>query len=430
MGTHIAIIDDGIDEKYYDVGQLKYNIEITQTLYIRQRTDYDPLLPSHGTTCAAIIKKYAPNVSLSSVKVLNEDTEKGMKAQLVKALEWCVDNNVHLVNLSIGTIDYRDFGEIEAAVKKAINRGMVIVAACNNRNVFTCPASLKEVIGVKCDLSGTLKAQEYICNSFMPDGIEITSGSIHQLIKYNGESKTTSPCNSFAAPLITAVVNGIIEKKPGITLDGIKEELARKALVLPDKKINYEHSDYKCIQSDIDIPLIIIYDYASIGYSEVKNKLYQLFRIDGYNAISICQASSEEDTCNGVVSIESFIKSGNATYNQALKEIYNVYDPDIMIINIDNHNVERDCIKELEASLEIDIKIFILNEIDDKVTEHIHKSDESKSILLLTQQNKEAMICDRAIAFNCSNDSTIYRVYTYILSLFEVNDSKNGSQNL
>jgi len=426
MGTHIAIIDDGINEKRYDVGKLKYNIEITQTLHIRSRTDYDPFLPSHGTTCAAIIKKYSPDVSLSSVKVLNDDAIKGMKAQLVKALEWCTDHNVHLVNLSLGTIDYRDFKEIEAAVKKAVYRGMVLVAACNNRNVFTCPASLKEVIGVKCDLSGTLKSQEYSYNSFMFDGIEITAGSIHQLMKFTGESKNTSPCNSFATPLITSVVNRIMEKNPSISLDGIKEELARKAFALPDEKINYVYRDYQCVQPDINIPIIILYDYASIGYGEVKNKLYQLFRIDGYNAISVCQENSEEDTCNGVVSMESFVKDGNATYYQALKEIYHVYDPDIMVINMDNHNIEGDFIKELEASLEIDINIFITNSIDDKVMEHIQKNDESKNILL-TKQNKEAIICEKAIIFSDADETTIDRVYKYILSLFEANDRNKGS---
>ena len=66
----IAVIDDGISEKLYDVGQLRHNILITPELHVIERAGYDPFLPSHGTTCAAIIKKYAPDAVLSSIKVL------------------------------------------------------------------------------------------------------------------------------------------------------------------------------------------------------------------------------------------------------------------------------------------------------------------------------------------------------------------------
>lgn len=34
---HIAIIDDGVNEKLYKTGELKYNIEITPELHVSER---------------------------------------------------------------------------------------------------------------------------------------------------------------------------------------------------------------------------------------------------------------------------------------------------------------------------------------------------------------------------------------------------------
>ncbi len=111
----MAIIDDGINQNLYlyTIGELYHNIKITPELHIKERGDYDPFLPSHGTTCAAITKKYASDAVMSSVKILNDDSHMGMKTQLIKALEWCVENNIRLINLSIRTIDYKDFIEVE-----------------------------------------------------------------------------------------------------------------------------------------------------------------------------------------------------------------------------------------------------------------------------------------------------------------------------
>lgn len=113
----VAILDAGANEKLHNMGFLAHNIEITSDLQIHKREDYDPLFPSYGTNCAAIIKKYTNDAILSSVKILNNDSHKGMKEQLILALKWCADNGINIANLSFGTIDFRDFIEIRDVVK-------------------------------------------------------------------------------------------------------------------------------------------------------------------------------------------------------------------------------------------------------------------------------------------------------------------------
>lgn len=124
---------------------MQYNIEITRELEIKEKKAVKLLTPNHGTICAAIVRKYAPMCSLSSIKVLNENS-RGIKEQLIKAIRWCGDQNIMLLNLSLGTIHKNDFETIKEAVDYAFQRKVIIIAACNNREILTCPAALANVI--------------------------------------------------------------------------------------------------------------------------------------------------------------------------------------------------------------------------------------------------------------------------------------------
>ncbi|QNU67845.1 S8 family serine peptidase [Ruminiclostridium herbifermentans] len=224
----VVIIDDGVNEKLYNTGSLWLNLEVTRDLQILQREDCSLYEPSHGTICGAIIKKYSPYARLGSIKVLN-DTGRGVRDQLVKALYWCGDNKIKLVNLSLGTINFWDYEEVRKAVNYAAHKGVIIVAACNNGNVFTQPASLSNVIGVKCDVEGKLQEGQYRYNYYSLDGIDITACASHSLVKYDGSEKTTTPCNSFAAPMITAIVYNILKNNPNMSFHEIKRKLAEGA---------------------------------------------------------------------------------------------------------------------------------------------------------------------------------------------------------
>ncbi|MFA7746556.1 S8 family serine peptidase, partial [Salinicoccus roseus] len=64
----------------------------------------------HGTAIAGIIAAkdnsfglvgIAPDTEIYSVKVLNSEA-KGSLDTLVKGIEWCIDNNIQVINLSFG----------------------------------------------------------------------------------------------------------------------------------------------------------------------------------------------------------------------------------------------------------------------------------------------------------------------------------------
>jgi hypothetical protein len=429
---NVAIIDDGINQNLYSIGELKHNIQITSELYIQERVDYDPFLPSHGTTCASIIKKFVPDAPLSSVKILNEDSHKGMRSQLIKALEWCVENNIRIINLSLGTIDYKDFIEVEKAVKYTSDNGVIIVAACNNRNVFTCPASLENVIGVKCDRSGTLIEMEYIYNTFPLDGIDITACGIHDLVKYSGESVITSPCNSFTAPAITALVYNIMRNNPKIGLSKLKEVLKNKATDITQieggsyikNNIVLGNVFDKHTNKSIEIPIIEVYNNYSNKIYDFYKKLNEKFRADGYNSVCICVEDDEKDLCNGLISItrgltEDKIPLDKSFLVNRIKMICDIYDPDIIILPIDMTEGNRYTqLEAIESDLEVDIKININENLDIEVMSENENYEDGE----VYSTNK--YIETKTFTFYAQQ---IDHLYNYILSLFETDEGKTDT---
>ena len=88
----IAIIDDGVDCTQFEPGQVHFDIEITEQLQVVPRKKSESF-QNHGTNCAKIIKNYVPDARFISIKILNKDA-KALKDQLIKALEWCIDEDL------------------------------------------------------------------------------------------------------------------------------------------------------------------------------------------------------------------------------------------------------------------------------------------------------------------------------------------------
>ncbi len=224
---HVAIIDDGVNEKFFNL-ELLHNVEIEDNLHIINRVEYDGCIKSHGTICAGIIMKYCENIVLSSIKILTK--MQGSVDKLCTAIEWCIDNEVNIINMSIGTTSCEDKDKLKKAIARANEKNIVIVAASSNEGNITYPAVFEKVIGVKCDLDDKLKEEELIYNINCQDNVEITCNSVHSLINYKMEELSSRRCNSYAAPLITAKVAEIKLKNPNLRLNQVKKELWKIAL--------------------------------------------------------------------------------------------------------------------------------------------------------------------------------------------------------
>lgn len=203
----IVIIDDGVNDGFFKLKPLRYDLEINEQQKISNRQNKNELICSHGTICAAIILKYSPDAVISSIKVLDSTDGRGKRDHLVLALQWCLKNHVKLINLSIGTTYPQNFKEIRSVISKLYRNGCIIVSAYNNENTYTMPASLECTIGVKCN-PALEDGGCQVCESEFECFVE--AAGRHELINSRHKKFESQSANSFATPYVTAIVYHLI----------------------------------------------------------------------------------------------------------------------------------------------------------------------------------------------------------------------------
>lgn len=224
---NIAIIDDGIN--YNELlleNKPLHKLEITEDLKIRKWRKCPRKMLSHATICAGIINKYYSNVIINSVKILSPENRKGNADQLIKALYWCVDNKINIVNLSLGSVYFKDFVKIKKCINDVTLSGLVIVAALNNNNEFTMPACLSNVIGVKSAQDFSDDYYHFVTKPLY--GIDVLANGIHTL-NFKTREYVTRNTNSYAAPLITAIVSRFMQQNENLSFEQIRLLLYDKA---------------------------------------------------------------------------------------------------------------------------------------------------------------------------------------------------------
>ncbi len=218
---HVCVIDDGICED---------EINIYKNVQIRNGKVVDFLgvckNNSHGTGCAKVIKKHAEKeILISSVSILNKQC-KGNIYSLCTAFEWCVENDVDIINLSLGSVFFKDKELLLSAVNHCAENGIVIVGATSNAGYVTYPACFTNVLGVRSFEEKEKRGYAARYDTNLGFGLFETQGS--EKIYINGAEKTTSWCNSVAAPQITAKIINMYMKE--ISPIAIRNMLGNKLL--------------------------------------------------------------------------------------------------------------------------------------------------------------------------------------------------------
>lgn len=169
----ICMIDSGID--------YSSNIKVKESInFVGSFPEKNPIfadLSGHGTAVAGILasnptknedvyefdNKYLkqltsekvngvnPYVQLYSAEVLDDDN-KTTVTQMIKGIEWAIKKKVNIINISCGLA--KNSEKLHNAIKKAYNKGILIVAAAGAGKNIQYPAKYSEVMAVgavKCD---------------------------------------------------------------------------------------------------------------------------------------------------------------------------------------------------------------------------------------------------------------------------------------
>ncbi len=85
----------------------------------------------HGTLMASIIKEVYPNIELYIIKVIGKDGLAINEEAIVLGIEWAISRDVDVINMSLRL---KGSEKLHQVIKKAYNKGIIIVAAAGNKN--------------------------------------------------------------------------------------------------------------------------------------------------------------------------------------------------------------------------------------------------------------------------------------------------------
>lgn len=229
-GIKVGIIDTGIDLGHPD---LKDNIKEAYSVVDGASADDDN---GHGTHVAGIIAALdndigvvgvAPKAEIYSVKAFDKKG-RGTVSDIIDALQWCVENKVHVINMSFG------IGTNSRALKRAIGAAhrhkIIMVAAAGNsgaRDSVLYPAKYPEVIAVAAsdskDQAADFSSRGPEVNIIAP-GVDVSSTYINE--EYKNLSGTSMAC-----PHVVGACALLM------SISGTKAESVKKAILSTAKDI-------------------------------------------------------------------------------------------------------------------------------------------------------------------------------------------------
>ena len=176
-GVNVCIVDTGFDASHPDLSHVE--LAGWRDFVLSKNEPYDD--QGHGTSMAGILvaKNLLPgiaqNVNLYIAKAITSSGS-GTDVDIAAAVDWCVDNHVDIISLSLGGAQGIDLiiienDELEAAVNRAIDEGIFVVAAAGNDGSeddgdVASPGSVEDVICVGAiDVDGEIWANSSVGNN-------------------------------------------------------------------------------------------------------------------------------------------------------------------------------------------------------------------------------------------------------------------------
>lgn len=273
-GVKIGVIDSGIDVNHSEL-DVKGGMCALDHL-CPQGTPYQDDL-GHGTHVAGIIaaKKngagivgVAPNSELYSIKVINH-LNSGTTTQIVRGIEWAIENEMDIINMSITT--KRNDPALELALNQAYQAGILLVGAAGNdgfgdiADTVTYPAKYESVIAVSAIDTDGAKLYE----SSMGPEVELTApggkiNSTYPRILDTTDGKrdgyTTLSGTSMAAPHVTGIAALLKERYPQMSNYEIRAVLANSAKDIgkPGKDDQFGYGLVQYADADFEtMPLVV-----------------------------------------------------------------------------------------------------------------------------------------------------------------------------
>jgi subtilisin family serine protease len=146
-GLRVAVIDSGVHAAHPHIAGVAGGVTIGPDQM--EEDSYVDIL-GHGTAVMAAIKEKAPAAEYFAVRVFQSSLRTSVEV-LVRAIEWCVDHRMDVINLSLGTANPNHADRFASVVSLARERGAVLVSARDVNGIPALPGCLPGVLGVGLD---------------------------------------------------------------------------------------------------------------------------------------------------------------------------------------------------------------------------------------------------------------------------------------
>ncbi len=212
-GVKVAVLDSGVDGEHPAfAGKLRAQYDVVTDGHGVRCV---PATPSdsigHGTACAGIILQLAPEVELTSVRVIGKDS-KGTGEQLIAGLSFALDQGFDVINMSLGTTDERISRRLGALADRAFYDGRIIVAAANNFGQVAIPAHFSSVLAVS--MEGFEDPESLRYDWGIP--VEIAARGVYVEAPAMGGGTQLYTGTSFACPHLSGLLARLVSVYPGM----------------------------------------------------------------------------------------------------------------------------------------------------------------------------------------------------------------------
>ena len=212
-GVRVAIVDSGVDAAHPDVGHVEGYVAIDEGPggLVFDTAPHEDLF-GHGTACAGIIRGFAPDAEITSVRVLGRALL-GRGAVFVAGLRWAIEQGIQVVNLSLTTSKKEFFGILHELADQAYFKNLMLVTSANNMPVRSFPAMFSSVFSVAShDVSDPYR---FYYNPEPP--VEFGAYGVDVRVAWTDGGWITSTGNSFATPHISGIIAKILGRHPELT---------------------------------------------------------------------------------------------------------------------------------------------------------------------------------------------------------------------
>jgi subtilisin family serine protease len=147
QAVRIAVIDSGVHAHHPHVNGVTGGVAITPDGH--EESDFVDRL-GHGTAVTAVIREKAPDAAIFAVKIFHDSLATRIQP-LLRAIDWAVENSMHLINLSLGTSNQEHEPVLLAALERARAKGILLIAAFEDSGVRWLPGALPGAVPVTLD---------------------------------------------------------------------------------------------------------------------------------------------------------------------------------------------------------------------------------------------------------------------------------------